>query len=284
MCPPTSPVGIATRSVAVELVATICHVRIVIVTSGPTISELIRLGDDALIEAGFRTGDFTRARALLSSARDQAKLAGDRALEATADDRLGLALHYENIARLMRGLELPSADIEAEETLFREALEFREATGDLAGTAQSLFGLGLVFQVLRRDWTSAIPRFQRALEIIEEIGDAADLYTRSEVHRHVGFYYLVEDVRLDAAVRHLERSLELRRQLGDPRVVPSGLVALGEAELDAGHPHRAVVLLEAAALTSREAGLLAERVQQAERTLQDAKSAMAANQAEAKRN
>jgi hypothetical protein len=33
----------------------------------------------------------------------------------------------------------------------------------------------------------------------------ADLYTRSEVHRHVGFYFLVEDVRLDEAVRHLQR-------------------------------------------------------------------------------
>jgi tetratricopeptide (TPR) repeat protein len=152
----------------------------------------------------------------------------------------------------------------------------------LAGIAQSLFGLGLVFQVLRGDWKSAIPRFWRALEIVEEIGDAADLYTRSEVHRHVGFYYLVEDVRLDLAVRHLQRSLELREQLGDPRVIPSGLVALGEAEVDAGRLDRAVELLEEAVLTARQADLLAERVKDAERALQDARAALAAQQAKAK--
>lgn len=249
-------------------------------SGGPTISELIRSGNDEIIEAGFRTGDFARARALLSAARDQANASGDRASEAAANDRLGLALHYRNIARLMRGLELSTADVEAEETLFREALEFREASGDLAGTAQSLFGLGLVLQVLRRDWASAMPLFERALKIVEEIGEAVDLYTCSEVHRHVGFYYLVEDVQFDTAVRHLERSLELRRHLADPRVIPSGLLALGEAELEAGHPDRAVDLLEEAVLTAREAGLLIERVQQAEETLQKAKSAMTANHAE----
>jgi tetratricopeptide (TPR) repeat protein len=248
-------------------------------SSEPTISELIRMGEDALFEAGFRTGDFAQARAHLSSAREWAERDGDRALEAAAADRLGLALHYENIARLMQGMELAPADIDAEEMLFREALDSREAAGDMAGIAQSLFGLGLVFQVLRRDWTSAMPRFWRALEIVEEIGDAADLYTRSEVHRHVGFYYLVEDVRLDDALRHLQRSLELREQLGDPRVIPSGLVALGEAELDAGHPERAVELLEEAVLSARRADLLAERIHDAEHALQGARTAQ---QAEAK--
>jgi tetratricopeptide (TPR) repeat protein len=252
------------------------------VSSEATISDLIRMGEDALLEGGFRTGDFAQARALLSSARECARRNGDRASEAAAADRLGLALHYENISRLMQGIQPAPADIDAEQTLFREALNFREAAGGLAGIAQSLFGLGLVFQVLRGDWTSAIPRFWRALEIVEEIGDAADLYTRSEVHRHVGFYYLVEDVRLNLAVRHLQRSLELREQLGDPRVIPSGLVALGEAEVDAGRLDRAVELLEEAVLTARQADLLAERVKDAEQALQDARATLAAQQAKAK--
>jgi tetratricopeptide (TPR) repeat protein len=249
------------------------------VSSEATSSDLIRMGEDALLEGGFRTGDFAQARALLSSARESARRDGDRASEAAAADRLGLALHYENISRLMQGIQPAPADIDTEETLFREALNFREAAGDLAGIAQSSFGLGLVFQVLRGDWTSAIPRFWRALEIVEEIGDAADLYTRSEVHRHVGFYYLVEDVRLDLAVRHLQRSLELREQLGDLRVIPSGLVSLGEAELLAGRLDRAVELLEEAVLMARQADLLAERVKDAEQVLQDARAALAAQQA-----
>jgi hypothetical protein len=125
-------------------------------------------------------------------------------------------------------------------------------------------------------------QFWRALEIVEDIGEAADLRTRSEIHRHVGFYYLVEDVRLDDAVRHLRRSLELREQLGDPRVIPSGLVALGEAELVAGHPERAIELLEQAVLNAREADLLAERIRDAEQALGDATASLATQQAKAK--
>jgi tetratricopeptide (TPR) repeat protein len=127
-----------------------------------------------------------------------------------------------------------------------------------------------------------MPRFWRALEIVERLGDSVDLYTRSEIHRHVGFYWLVENVRVDEAVRHLQRSLELREQLGDPRVIPSGLVALGEAELASGRPERAVQLLEEAMLVAREADLLAERIEDAEQLLQDARAALAAQQAEAK--
>jgi tetratricopeptide (TPR) repeat protein len=241
----------------------------------PTISELVLEGEDALFDAAFRTDDFARARTSLSSARERARLEGDRAGEAAAADRLGFALHYENISRLMQGVVPTPAQIAAEETLFGEALELREAAADRAGIAQSSFGLGLVSQVLRRDWTSAMPRYWRALEIIEEIGDAADLYTRSEIHRHVGFYYLVEDIDLDEGLGHLERSLELRRQLDDPRVIPSGLVALGEAELEAGNAGRAVDLLEEAVLIARHAELLPERIAGAEQALQNARTALA---------
>jgi hypothetical protein len=252
-----------------------------VMSGEPTISELVLEGEDALFDAAFRTGDFAAARTCLSSARERAKLGGDRAWEATAADRLGLALHYENISRLMQGAVLTPAQIDAEETLFGEAFEFREAAGDRAGIAQSSFGLGLVSQVLRRDWTSAMPRYWRALEIVEEIGDAVDLYTRSEIHRHVGFYYLVEEIHLDNGVRHLQRSLELRRELDDPRVIPSGLVALGEAELEAGNGGRAVDLLEEAVLIARRAELLPERIANAEQALQDARTTLAAQLAQA---
>jgi tetratricopeptide (TPR) repeat protein len=241
----------------------------------PAISQLVLMGEDALFEAGFRTGDFAPARTCLSSARDRAKLGGDRAWEATAADRLGLALHYENVSRLMQGVAPTPAQIDAEETLFREALELREAADDRAGIAQSSFGLGLVSQVLRRDWTSAMPRYWRALEIVGEIGEAADLYTRSEIHRHVGFYYLVEDIHLDDGLRHLQRSLELRRQLNDPRLIPSGLMALGEAELEAGNAGGAVDLLEEAVQLARRAELLPERIAAAEHALQNARTALA---------
>ncbi|HYK70667.1 MAG TPA: hypothetical protein VEV45_22170, partial [Streptosporangiaceae bacterium] len=97
-----------------------------------------------------------------------------------------------------------------------------------------------------------------------------DLYLRSEVHRHVGFYFLVEDEQPTQAVRHLQLSLDLRVEFGDPRRIPSGQVALARAELAAGHRERAIELLTNAVTRASEAGLLAERIADAERALLEA--------------
>jgi hypothetical protein len=67
-------------------------------------------------------------------------------------------------------------------------------TGEFA-EAERLFGVGLVFQVLRRDWAAAMPYFWRPFGLAEAVEESGDLYLRSEIHRHLGFYYLVEDVR-----------------------------------------------------------------------------------------
>jgi len=52
----------------------------------------------------------------------------------------------------------------------------------------------------------------------------------------VGSYYLVEDVRPAEALRQLGHSLALRERIGDPRRLPSALVALGEAKIAVGNP------------------------------------------------
>jgi tetratricopeptide (TPR) repeat protein len=124
--------------------------------------------------------------------------------------------------------------------------------------------------VLHRDWSSAMPYYWQALELAYASDSDGDLYLRSEVHRHVGFYYLAEDEQPLAAVRHLQLSLDLREELGDPRRIPSGQVALGRAELAAGHRERAVEVLTSAVAQAKEAGLRAERVADAERALREA--------------
>lgn len=67
------------------------------------------------------------------------------------------------------------------------------------------------------------------------------------------------------------------------RLKPSPLPRFSERNfsppLDAGHPERAVELLEEAVLKARQAGLLAQRIKDAEQALQGAR---AAQQAEAK--
>jgi tetratricopeptide (TPR) repeat protein len=124
--------------------------------------------------------------------------------------------------------------------------------------------------VLRRDWDAAMPYLWQAFGLAEAMEDAGDLYGRSEIHRHLGFYYMAEDVRPREAVRQLGHSLALREKLGDPRRVPSALVALGEAEMAAGDPRRAADLLGRAVALAREANLMPWRIQDAEQNLRQA--------------
>jgi tetratricopeptide (TPR) repeat protein len=231
---------------------------------------LLAEGDDALTEAAFRTGDFGRARALLESARDEAASGADVAAQARSLDLLGLLMHYENIATLMGGSAVNPDAIEAEERMFRQALSCWQQLGEPVGAAQSMFGLGLVFQVLHSDWMTAMPFYWQALGVVSDPDAKADLYLRSEVHRHVGFYFLVEAQQPAEAERHLQISLDLREELGDSRRIPSGLLALGQAILESGGRDRAVDLLRRAVAEARAAELLPERIRDAERALAEA--------------
>lgn len=224
-------------------------------------AELAAAGTEALVEAAFRTGDYTEADTLLTSAREQAT---DPVTEAAVLHQLGMLMHFQ---ALDRGRDATlAAD---EEALFQQALRLRREAGDLAGVAESLFGVGLVHQVLRDDSATAIPYFREALPLADE--HAGDL-TRSEVHRHVGFYYALVDVQPDKALHHLRESLELRETFGDQRWLPSGTLALGEAELDLGDRDTALRLLRAAVAQAKQARLRPERIAMAEEALRDAET------------
>jgi tetratricopeptide (TPR) repeat protein len=236
------------------------------------VRALLAAGDEALADAAFRTGDFGKARELLEAAQSEAAQGADVSEQASAFDALGMLAHYENITTLMGGSAVSEADIDAEERLFRQALACWQQLGEPAESAQSLFGLGLVYQVLHSDWTTAMPYYWQALGLVAG-QQAAEPYLRSEVHRHVGFYFLVEASQPAEAVRHLQISLDLREELADPRRIPSGLVALAEAQLEAGDRDRAIELLGRAVAQSRDAGLLPERIKDAERALAEAEAA-----------
>lgn len=245
-------------------------------TSGQHPRELADAGADALTEAAFRTGEFGSARELLQQAKQAAATAGDRETEALAIEGLGMLTHYENIAKLIAGEKVPTADADAEEKLFRQALAIWQDLGDQPGTARSTFGVGLVFQVLHDEWAAAMPYFWQALDLSRALEESGELYARSEIHRHVGFYYHAEADIPGEAVRHLQISLDLREEHGDPRLIPSALVALGEAELAAGNSERAIELLTRAVAEGRAAGLLQHRIEDAERALREAQATPAA--------
>jgi tetratricopeptide (TPR) repeat protein len=252
-----------------------CGVTICNMATGDHLTELLAAAEEEFAEAGFRTADFARVRELLAEALAGAEQAGDLASRARALDLLGMVAHYDNIAKLISGHRVPAQEIDVEEHLFRQALAAWHAAGQQAATAQALFGLGLVYQVLHDDWTSAMPYFWQALGLVDADNADPGLYLRSEVHRHVGFYFLVADEQPAEAVRHLQLSLDLREQLGDPRRIPSGQVALAQAELAVGHRDRAVELLQVAVLQARQAGLLAHWIEDAERALRKAEAAPA---------
>jgi tetratricopeptide (TPR) repeat protein len=238
-----------------------------------TARGLCAVAEEALIEGAFCTGEFAEAERLFTEARAAAAQAGDREREARAVGGLGMARHYRSIARLVAGEPVAEADVAAEEELMRRALALWRETGDAAGTAMALFGVSLVFQVLRRDWDTGMRYLWQAVGLAEAVAESGDLYGGSEIHRHLGFYYLLEDIRPKEAVRQFGHSLELRERIGDPRLLPSALVVLGNAELAAGNPEQAVALLNRAVTVARQASLLPWRVQDAEDTLRKAEAA-----------
>jgi hypothetical protein len=80
------------------------------------------------------------------------------------------------------------------------------------------------------------------------------------VHRHVGFYYAMSDLQSDKALEHLRISHELRAELGDPRWIPGGTIALGIAELADGLREQGLAHVRESIDQAREAGLSAHRL------------------------
>ncbi len=214
------------------------------------------------MEAAFRTGDYTEAQALLDAAREQVD---GPATEAAVLHQLGWLMHFQALDR-----DRDATLAAEEEELFQQALRLRRGLGDLGGVAESLFGVGLVHQVLRADSAAAMPYFTEALTLADE---HADVMTRSEVHRHVGFYYAIEDVQPDKALHHLRLSLELREADGDDRWLPGGTLALGEAELELGDRTEGLRYLRAAVAQAKQARLRPDRIAMAEQILRGAEAA-----------
>ncbi|WP_067504002.1 tetratricopeptide repeat protein [Actinoplanes sp. TFC3] len=228
--------------------------------------ETLTSGNEALYEAAFRTGDYTEAETTFAELLTRARESGDRVLEAAALDRLGMLAHFKALDG-----DLAKADADAEQRLFEQALEIRRDLGDPAAVAESLFGLGLVHQVLRGDWDAAMPNYTEALQLADKHGD---LLLRSEVHRHVGFYYALSDLQSDRALHHLRISHDLREELGDQRWIPGGTVALGLAEITDGLRDQGLAHLHEALDQARAAGLSAERIGWIEQFLHNAEEGL----------
>jgi tetratricopeptide (TPR) repeat protein len=228
------------------------------------VADLLASGTEACLEAAFRTGEYDAAKEMLNAALVQAQANADHPVRAGALHMLGHLMHFQFLDQ-----DLAGADAEAEESLFGQALAIRRELGDMAGTAESLFGIGLVHQILRHDWSSAMPYYRDAMALADRYGNAL---IRSECHRHIGFYYVSEDIQPEQALRHLRTSLELRRQWGDPRWRPSATFAVGMAELAAGMRADGIDHLRQALQESRDARLSERRIKSVENWLHRAEA------------
>ncbi|MFI5930918.1 tetratricopeptide repeat protein [Actinoplanes sp. NPDC051494] len=226
-----------------------------------TTGETVAAGNEAMYQAAFRTGDYSEAESIFTKLLSWARGRGDRAAEAAALDRLGMLFHFRALER-----DRTAADTTTEVRFFEQALSIRRDLDDPAGIAESAFGLGLVHQVLRGDWDTAMPLYREAFALAEQHGD---LLLRSEVHRHIGFFHAVGDLQSDLALHHLKISHDLRAELGDPRWIPGGTVALGIAELADGLRDQGLAHLRQALQQARDAGLSAQRVGWIEQFLHD---------------
>ncbi|MBS2539725.1 tetratricopeptide repeat protein [Catenulispora sp. NF23] len=223
-------------------------------STADTAEQLLADGTDALMDASFSLGDFDDAQAKLEAARARAVADGDRRSEALALDKLAMVLHYR---ALENNRDTSNAD--AEEALFRQALATQREIGDLAGVAESLFGIGLVHQVLHGDWATAMPYYREALELADQHADA---YVRSECYRHLGFYYFAEEHDADTALKNLHTSQRLREEWGDPRSIASGTLTIGQLHLLAGRHAEAARDLRTALEQMEQAGVGGRRAEQ----------------------
>jgi tetratricopeptide (TPR) repeat protein len=179
-----------------------------------------------------------------------------------------------------RAIELPpdersAVDPSDEQELFERALATRRQIEDVEGIAESLFQLGLVHQVLRRDLEAGSPFVREALGLVEGL-PAADSLLRSEIHRHVGFDLLLREERHGPAIEHFEASLELRRGLAERGWIAGALTALSLAHRLASRSDEAIAFAQQSLELAQDEGLRARFVVAAEESLRAAEKLGAA--------
>lgn len=174
--------------------------------------------------------------ALLDEAQTYAERGGEPQLIADAYDARGMSLHAAFLETMDR-FEPPG-----ELDLFERGLAMRKQAGEPKPIAESLFHVGLVYGVVRRDHQRALPYFEEAYRSAQAAGD---LVTASYAIRHIAFVH--HDAGDDAVARAgLLESLELRERAGFVPGVAMALVALAYADMDSGATDQAMRRLKRA--------------------------------------
>jgi tetratricopeptide (TPR) repeat protein len=175
--------------------------------------------------------------------------AADRELDAVEADLAlarGRIIHGRFLDQRSQDPEQVAED-PRELALFERALQLYQAVGDARGEAESLFWVGCLQQVVRRDNAAAVPVLERSYELAAKVGDKRIM---SEALRHLGIAEHTAG-RLDAARQQLEESVRLRREIGLMPGVAANLVGLAYIAAGQGRIDDALAL-------AAEAGAIAE--------------------------
>jgi transcriptional regulator with GAF, ATPase, and Fis domain len=162
---------------------------------------------------------------------------------------LALRRRAEKLAR--------DGDAAAAEALAAEAVDRAQRMGDPAAEAFSLATLGLV-ALMRASFTEAERRLSEARSRIAGIGVDVDPEEVARLHHNAGVVALYRGD-LDDAIATFERSLAVKRSLGDRAGMRSCLMNLGIALGKAGRYEGAYRALEEALLLARSLGQVAGR-------------------------
>src|SRR5262249_47893764 len=147
----------------------------------------------------------------------------------------------------------PAGELE----LFEQALAIRRKLGDDRETAESLFHVGLVYQVVRDDHAASLPWFAESIALARNA--SADILASSVVRHirfvgHLGLGRQLADGAVDAAGRAFRESLELRRRAGWVPGVAAAELALAGLLAERGRREEALELAESAERTFTAVG------------------------------
>jgi tetratricopeptide (TPR) repeat protein len=134
--------------------------------------------------------------------------------------------------------------------LFERAAQLYEQLGDIRGSGEAQFWVGIVHQVVRGNLEPAVPYFEQSYELAAKAGDKL---TVSYATRHLGFAH-AESGDLLAARKMHEESVRLRRELGFTPGVAAGLLALAEVAHRDGRTEDAHRLLDEADAVAESSG------------------------------
>ncbi|MFD9125059.1 tetratricopeptide repeat protein [Kitasatospora sp. NPDC059571] len=125
---------------------------------------------------------------------------------------------------------------------FERAAELYGRLGDVRGEGEAVFWVGAFHQVVRDDTGTALPSFERSLDLATRAGDRL---TASYALRHLGFAEHMAG-RLDEARTHFEESTRLRRELGFLPGVAANLIGLAHLAAQQERRDDAAALLKEA--------------------------------------